>query len=87
MKVAPVSLVSVYGVSAPPPAAVHPPAEQHPAASSAAPSPQLTPAERELFIRLFPESAPYIARHVLFTADGRLQEPDIYKGTLVDIRV
>ncbi|GBD07625.1 hypothetical protein HRbin21_01455 [bacterium HR21] len=87
MKVAPVSLVSVYGVSAPSPAAVRPPAEQAAASSAPPSSPQLTPAERELFIRLFPESAPYIARHVLFTADGRLREPDIYKGTLVDIRV
>jgi hypothetical protein len=48
---------------------------------------QLSPAERELFIRLFPESAPYIAHHVLFTREGQLHEPDIYKGTLLDIRV
>ena len=84
MKVAPLTAVNVYGVSAPapPPARV---AEEQ-ATASRAPLP-LTAAERELFIRLFPESAPYIARHVLFTADGRLQEPDIYKGTLVDIRV
>ncbi len=47
---------------------------------------ELLPAERELFIRLFPESAPYIARHVLFTREGCVQEPDIYKGLLVDVR-
>lgn len=70
-------------------------------ASAAAPQPPRVPeqtatstravtlnaVEREFFIRLFPESAAYIAHHVLFTRSGHLHEPDIYKGTFVDIRV
>jgi hypothetical protein len=88
MKVAPIQpyVAQLYGVAAPQPPSV-PAAAERTAAPQTPQPPQLSAAERELFIRLFPESAPYIAHHVLFTRQGRLHEPDIYKGSLVDIRV
>ncbi len=86
MKVAPVQPY-IYGVSAPSGAAQPLSAPTGTKSTNNTEPATLTPAERELFIRLFPESASYIAHHVLFTREGRLHEPDIYKGTFVDIRV
>ncbi|MDW7997550.1 MAG: hypothetical protein RMJ46_07740 [Bacteroidota bacterium] len=88
MKIAPIQpyVATVYGVLPPQPPPTRPIAEQA-ATERTAQTLQLTAAERELFVRLFPESAPYIAQHVLFTREGLVYEPDIYKGTLLDIRV
>ncbi|MDT7924047.1 MAG: hypothetical protein RRA60_04615 [Chlorobiota bacterium] len=88
MKVGPVQpyAVSVYSSGAVQPSVertTSPPVQSATARTTVV---ELLPAERELFIRLFPESAPYIARHVLFTREGRVQEPDIYKGLFVDVR-
>ncbi len=86
MKVGPIQpyVAHLYGVSA----GVASPQPTHPADHQNGARPVvLNAAEREFFTRLFPESAAYIAHHVLFTRDGHLHEPDIYKGTLIDIRV
>lgn len=76
-------VATVYGVTSPP----SPSTPTPPKVAEQIQTPQLSAAERELFIRLFPESAPYIAHHVLFTRDAHLSEADIHKGTLIDVRV
>ena len=59
-----------------------------PQASKAALTPQnvISPAEREFFIGLYPESAAQIARHVVFNRAGRLSVGGAEKGSLFDGR-
>lgn len=59
-----------------------------PQVSKSALSPQnvISPAEREFFIGLYPESASQIARHVVFNRAGRLATSNVQKGSLFDGR-
>lgn len=47
----------------------------------------LTQSERDFFINMFPENSEQLSRHVLFNRNGRLQTPNIAKGSLIDGRV
>ncbi len=59
-----------------------------PQATKSALTPQnvISPAEREFFIGLYPESAAQIARHVVFNRAGRLASSNVEKGSLFDGR-
>jgi hypothetical protein len=47
----------------------------------------ITKKERDFFIRLFPENAEQLEKHVVFNRNGRLQTAGTSKGILVDGRV
>ena len=47
----------------------------------------ITGAERDFFIKMFPENSEQIKRHVVFNRNGRLQTPNIDKGSIIDGRV
>jgi hypothetical protein len=47
----------------------------------------ITKKERDFFIRMFPENAEQLEKHVVFNRNGRLQTAGTSKGILVDGRV
>lgn len=47
----------------------------------------ITGSERQFFIRMFPESEEQIKNHVLFNRNGKINTPNINKGSIVDGRV
>ncbi len=44
----------------------------------------ITEAEKEFFIKLFPESAEIIKRHTLFNRNGRIHSPNLDVGRIID---
>ncbi|NLO19057.1 MAG: hypothetical protein GX121_04145 [Ignavibacteria bacterium] len=47
----------------------------------------ITKKERQFFIKLFPESSEQIQNHVLFNRNGKVQNYNLTKGSLLDSRV
>ncbi len=47
----------------------------------------VTQKERKFFIRMFPDSSEQLEKHVLFNRTGRISQPNISKGSIVDGRV
>ena len=47
----------------------------------------VTQKERKFFIRMFPESSEQLEKHVLFNRTGRISQPNISKGSIVDGRI
>ncbi len=46
----------------------------------------ITNKERDFFINMFPESSEQLARHQVFNRNGKVEDVNIYKGTIVDGR-
>lgn len=47
----------------------------------------ISKSERQFFIKMFPENEEQIKNHVLFNKSGRINTPNINKGSIVDGRV
>ena len=47
----------------------------------------ITNQERKFFVKMFPESEEQIKNHVLFNRNGKVQNTNVYKGSLVDGKV
>jgi hypothetical protein len=47
----------------------------------------ITPAERDFFIKMYPENAQQIARYTVFNRNGSLEQSAVPKGSLIDGRV
>ncbi len=47
----------------------------------------LTKQERKFFIKMFPESSTVIENHVLFNRNGKVTNPQISKGMIVDGKI
>lgn len=44
----------------------------------------ITKKEKQFFIKMFPESEEQIRNHELFNRNGKINNPNIYKGSIVD---
>ncbi len=47
----------------------------------------ISKSERQFFIKMFPENEEQIKNHVLFNKNGKINTPNINKGSIVDGRV
>jgi hypothetical protein len=47
----------------------------------------ISKSERQFFIKMFPDNAEQIMNHQLFNKNGRINTPNINKGSIVDGRV
>ncbi|MBE2189719.1 MAG: hypothetical protein KGZ71_06230 [Desulfobulbaceae bacterium] len=47
----------------------------------------ITKQERKFFIKMFPESSAVIENHILFNRNGKVTNPQISKGMIVDGKV
>ena len=47
----------------------------------------ITKQERKFFIKMFPESSAVIENHVLFNRNGKVTNPQISKGMIVDGKI
>lgn len=47
----------------------------------------ITKTERDFFINMFPENTEQLRKHTLFNQNGKIDRPNISKGTIVDGRV
>jgi hypothetical protein len=47
----------------------------------------ITKQERKFFIKMFPESSAIIENHVLFNRNGKVTNPQISKGMIVDGKI
>ncbi len=47
----------------------------------------ITKKERQFFVKMFPESSEQIENHILFNRNGKVQNYNLTKGSLLDSRV